>query len=75
MRDIERDHFRRLEPALRDAEIVAEATGESRRHLIAAANQRRAEAGIGPLQDDPEEPAELALYRRARALGRSSSSS
>jgi hypothetical protein len=68
--DAERHHFRRLEPAFRDAETDEEPSPAGRRRRIADANRRRAERGIPPLRDDPEDPPELALYRRARALGR-----
>lgn len=67
--DADREHFRRLEPAFREAETDEEPSPEVRRHRIAEANEWRAARGMPPLDEGPEDPPELHLYRRARSIG------
>ena len=66
----DRVHMLRLAPAFEEAETDEEPSPEFHRRRVAEANQRRRGLGIAPLRDDPEDPPELALYRRARAVGR-----
>ena len=58
----------RLVEALGQAETDEEPSPATRERRIAAANEWRAAHGIPPLRDD-EDPPELELFRRARALG------
>ena len=59
----------RMAPVFAEAESNEAPDSEQRTRLIADANRRRADRGIRPLRVDAEDPPEMALYRRARALG------
>ena len=66
----DRERMRRLTDLFREAETADEPSVPERQARIAAANRWRVAHGIAELQeDDADEPAELQLYRRARALG------
>lgn len=68
--EADRAHMQRLAPAFEEAETDEEPSPEVHARRVAEANRRRALRGIAPLRDDPEDPPELALYRRARAVER-----
>jgi hypothetical protein len=62
--------MRRLAAHFRDAETDEEPDGDVRRLRIDAANRWRVAHGIAELrEEDEDEPPELELYRRARAVG------
>jgi|GEM_PF-7077515 len=62
--------MRRLAVHFRDAETDEEPDADIRRLRIEAANRWRVAHGIPELrEEDEDEPAELELYRRARAIG------
>jgi hypothetical protein len=66
----DRERMRRLAELFQEAETDEEPDSEGRRARIEAANRWRLAHGIAELQDDDaDEPPELELYRRARALG------
>ena len=66
----DRRRMRRLAEDLKEFEVDTPVEGEDLRALIRWANERRAKAGIPPLEtrEDDDIP-ELGLYERARALG------
>lgn len=61
--------MRSLAASLREAEVHGPGSPSEHRRMLALVNAIRAEAGAAPFADDEEEPHELELYRRARALG------
>jgi len=65
----DRAFFERLAPVFAEAETDEVPSDEVRRRRIAEINRARVAAGGEPLADEPPEPPELELYRRARALG------
>lgn len=60
--------MRSLAASLREAEVHEHGTPEERAAVLAFVNQLWAGTGTPALEDE-EEPPELELYRRARALG------
>jgi hypothetical protein len=67
----DRRRFERQVAALREHEVSVDAqvTGEQRAAVIAAANDWRRDHGLPVLVNDEDEHPELALHRRAAALG------